>query len=176
MNKEIQVREKFYWKEVAGSIFERELQQVYEKIVYWQKNKFLVPRGKGGKRFINEITRLINLWAEDLPLENIIKAIHAMPSLLLQKPNKNSKATYNVVILERRLELLENGNIIELLNEGKLTQERSPTGERSKDIAKISVTFKELMQKDNINGLLKLLTNKISNGILPLTKETYIST
>ena len=28
------------------------------------------------------------------------------------------------------------------------------------------------MQKGNVNGALKLLTNKMSNGILPLTEET----
>ena len=32
--------------------------------------------------------------------------------------------------------------------------------------------FKHLMQKGNVNGALKLLTNNMSNGILPLTDET----
>ena len=31
--------------------------------------------------------------------------------------------------------------------------------------------FKHLMQKGNVNGALKLLTNNMSNGILPLTDE-----
>ena len=62
--------------------------------------------------------------------------------------------------------------MIELLNEGELIQERLPTGERSKEIAKISVKFKQLMHNGNVNGALKLLTNEMSNGILPLTEET----
>ena len=57
--------------------------------------------------------------------------------LLLQWSNKNSKAKVHVVALEWRLELWGNGNIIELLNEGVLIQERLSTGERSEDIAKI---------------------------------------
>ena len=73
--------------------------------------------------------------------------------------------------LERKLELWENGNM-KLLNEGQSIQERLPTGDRPKDIAKISVKFKELMQKGNVNGALKLLTNEMSNGILTLTEET----
>ena len=134
---------------------------------------FMVPSGGGGKRFIKEITRLINLWSENSPLESIaLKAIHIMPALLLQKPNKNSKAKDHVVALERRLNLWENGNIIELLNEGESIQERLPTGERYKDIAKISVKFKELIQKGNVHGAFKLLTKKMSNGILLLTVET----
>ena len=173
LNEEAQVREKFYWKEVPGSIFERDTQQVYDKMVYWQKNMFMVPSGGGGKKFIKEITRLINLWTDDSPLENIaLIAIHVIPALLIRKPNKNSKAKDHVAALEKRLELWENGNIIELLNEGESIQERLPTGERPNNMAKISVKFKELMQKDNVIGAVKLLTNEMSNGILPLTEKT----
>ena len=119
----------------------------------------MVPSGGRGKTFIKEITRLINLWTDDLLLENIaLKVIHNMLALLLQKPNKNSKAKDHVAALERRL---ENGNIIKLLNEEQSIQERLPTGETPKDIAKISVKFKELMQKGNVNGALKLLTNEM---------------
>ena len=119
----------------------------------------MVPSGGRGKTFIKEITRLINLWTDDSLLENIgLKVIHNMLALLLQKPNKNSKAKDHVAALERRL---ENGNIIKLLNEEQSIQERLPTGETPKDIAKISVTFKELMQKGNVNGALKLLTNEM---------------
>ena len=119
----------------------------------------MVPSGGSGKTFIKEITRLINLWTDDSLLENIaLKVIHNMLALLLQKPNKNSKAKDHVAALERRL---ENGNIIKLLNEEQSIQERLPTGETPKDIAKISVKFKELMQKGNVNGALKLLTNEM---------------
>ena len=38
--------------------------------------------------------------------------------------------------------LWENGNTIELVNEGEPVQERLPTGKRPKDIAKIYVKFK----------------------------------
>ena len=37
---------------------------------------------------------------------------------------------------------------------------------------KISVKFKELKQKGNVNGALKFLSNKMSNAILPLIEET----
>ena len=36
-------------------------------------------------------------------------------------------------------------------------------------IAKILMKFRILMSKGNVNGALKLLTNNMSNGILPLT-------
>ena len=40
------------------------------------------------------------------------------------------------------------------------------------NLQKISTKFKHLMRKGNVNGALKLLTNNMSNGILPLTDET----
>ena len=103
----------------------------------------MVPSGGDAKTFIKEITRLMNLWRYHSPLENIaLKVIHIMPALLLQKPDKNSKAKDHVAALEKRQELWENGNTIELLNEGEPVQERLPTGKRPKDIAKIYVKFK----------------------------------
>lgn len=46
-----------------------------------------------GKKFIDEITRLLHLLTSNMPLKNVVlKAIHVIPALLLQKPNKTSKA------------------------------------------------------------------------------------
>ena len=42
----------------------------------------------------------------------------------------------------------------------------------SMTIAKISIKFRILMSKGNVNGALKLLTNNMSDGILPLTDAT----
>ena len=40
------------------------------------------------------------------------------------------------------------------------------------NIEKLSSKFKELMQKSNVNGVLRSLTNNMSNGILPLSDKT----
>ena len=85
-----------------------------------------------------------HLWTADSPLENIaIKSIHVMSALLLQKPGKNLKAKDHVVALERRLKFSENWNITGLGKEGESIQERLPTGERSKSIAKVSFKCKK---------------------------------
>ena len=41
------------------------------------------------------------------------------------------------------------------------------------NLQKISMKCKHLIQRGNVSGALKLLTNKMSNGILPLTDETF---
>ena len=97
-----------------------------------------------------------HLWIANSPLENItLKSIHVMSTLLLQKPSKNSKAKDHVVALERRLKFSENGNITGLGKEGESIQERLPTGERSKNIAKVSFKCKKKkIQKSNVKGTL----------------------
>ena len=42
-----------------------------EKIVYWKKNIFLLPTGKGGRCFIDERAQLIDAWIRGSPLKNI---------------------------------------------------------------------------------------------------------
>ena len=127
----------------------------------------------GGEKNIDEVTRLLKLWIQDSPLKSIaLKAIHVMPALLLQKPSKNSKSKDHLVSLERRLKLWEEGDIRNLLHEGETIQERMKISERDMNIEKISLKFKNMMSKGNVNGALKLLTENMSNGILPLNDKT----
>ena len=135
-----------------------------QKTVYWRKNLFMVPTGTAGKKFINEATKMLNFWTVNSPLKLIaLKALHIMPALLLQKPSKTLKSKDHLAALSRRLELWDNGKISELLYNGN----------DEMNTAKISSKFKDLMQKGNVNGVLKLLTNNMSNRILPLIDETF---
>ena len=95
-----------------------------------------------------------------------------MPSLLLQKPSKSSKSKDHLNALERRLKLWNEGKLLDLLNKGLEIQSKIPNSKVAIDIGKISMKFKHLMQKGNVNGALKLLTNNMSNGVLPLNDAT----
>ena len=44
---------------------EQIISAIYNEIVYWRKNLFLLPSGKSGKYFISEGIRLINSWNND---------------------------------------------------------------------------------------------------------------
>ena len=171
-----QQHEDFYCNTVPGGVYQKDLEEACNQIVYRRKNIFTVPTGATGKKFINEISRLINLWTKDTPLKNIaLKAIHVMPALLLQKPSKASKAKDHLKALERRLRLWEEGNITELVNESKTIQERLPSINSQMNTEKLSSKFKQLMQKSNVMALInqfRLLTNNMGNGILPLSDET----
>ena len=126
----------------------------------------MLPTEAAAKKYITETTKLMNGWTNNLPLKDIaFKAIGIMPSLLLQKLSKTSKAKDHLKALERIIDLWSNGNIDELLFEGETIQSRKSIGELSKK-------FTLLMEKENVNGALKLLTSNISNGILPLDDKT----
>ena len=133
----------------------------------------MVPTGASGKKNINEITKLFDQWNNDTPLKSIaFEGIHVIPALLLQKSSEKSKARNHLVALERRLKLWDEGDINELLDECKEMQESLPSTNNPTNLQKTSMKFKHLMQRGNADGARKLLTNDMSNGILPLTDET----
>ena len=74
--------------------------------------------------------------------------------------------------MERRIDLLINGNIDELLFEGETIQSRLHHINTPKSTDELSKKFALLMEKGNVNGELKLLSSNISNDILPLDDKT----
>ena len=167
----LKVKKRFsriWWQEVLS----KRISNTYEKIVHW-KDLFILPSGVAGKRYVEEVTHIVALWIQDTPFKSIsLKAIHAMPLFLLQKPSKSSKVKDHLQALERRIKMLDEGDIVGLLYEGMTVQQRLRSDKEGVAIAKISLKFKNLMCKGNVNGPLKLLTDNMHSGILPLNKET----
>ena len=53
---------KIKWGAVEGEeAIKAKIKSVYEEIITWRKNLFLVPRGKAGTDFIKELTRIIKV-------------------------------------------------------------------------------------------------------------------
>ena len=60
----------------------------------------MLPSGKSGKSFIQELAKLYLSYAENCPLERIaMKACTVMQSLLLQKPFAKSKTKDHQLIV-----------------------------------------------------------------------------
>ena len=94
------------WSKTGNTISSNTINIIYDKVVFWRKNLFLLPSGSCGKRYVEETIRLLNEWIHGSPLNGIsFKAVMLMPNLLLQKPSKNSKSKDYQLALERRLEL-----------------------------------------------------------------------
>ena len=164
---------KYIWGKYKDHEFEKNLSQVYETVVFWRKNLLLLPSGKAGKKFIGEVSRLMSEWLHDSPLKDIaFKAIMVMPSLLLQKPSQKSKSKDHLRALERRLELWESGEVMELLKESDTIQKNMKATNKTTSINEISKKFTREMRKGNVHNAMKLLTNNMKNGVLPLNKKT----
>ena len=80
-----------------------------------------------------------------MPLQDVaFKAIMVMPSLLLQKPARNSKSKDHLEALNRRLNLLKEGELTELLIEGETIQKSLSDSESIKTIAELSKKLKTI--------------------------------
>ena len=75
---------RFEWGDYKEPEFVKMLNTVYDKVMFWRKNIFLLPSGRSGKLYIEETTRLINSWTHKSPLQDVaLKAIMVMSNLLL---------------------------------------------------------------------------------------------
>ena len=164
---------KYIWGKYKDHEFEKHLSQVYEIAMFWRKNLFLLPSGKAGRKFIGEVSRLMSEWLHDSPLKDIaFKAIMVMPSLLLQKPSQKSKSKDHLRALVRRLELWESGEVMELLKVSDTIQKNMKATNKTTSINEISKKQTREMRKGNVHNAMKLLTNNMKNGDLPLNKKT----
>ena len=98
-----------------------------------------------------------------------------MSNLLLQKPSRNSNLKDHLAALERRLHLLKEGELTELLIEGETIQKSLRDSKRTTTIVELSKQFKNYMKKGNVNAVLKLLSNNMKDGILPLSIQALNS-
>ena len=64
------------WGEYTNKQFEENVSSIYNNIIYWRRNIFLLPAGKNGICFKDETTRLIDTWVRGSPLKNIALRIH----------------------------------------------------------------------------------------------------
>ena len=104
-----------------------------------EKKSVPVTIWKTGKKFIGEVSGLMSEWLHDSPLKDIaFKAIMVMPSLLLQKPSQKSKSKDHLRALERRLELWESGEVMELLKESDTIQKNMKATNKTTSINEIS--------------------------------------
>ena len=91
----------YKWGEYTNKQLEENGSSIYEKIVYWKRNIFLLPISKSGRCFTDKTTRLIHSSLKNVALN----AVMIIPSLLLQKPSKTLKTKDHTKALERKLQL-----------------------------------------------------------------------
>ena len=77
----------------------QELDHCYNTIVTWRKNFFLIPRVNASKKFICELTRLINSFNNNTIMKEVaLKAVRVFMPIILQKPAKKLKGQRSLSI------------------------------------------------------------------------------
>eukprot|EP00116_Pleurobrachia_bachei_P006789 sb/3467051/ len=111
------------WGELNAEELYQKFNTLAPTISTWSPNLFMVPFGTVGRAFIDELTRLGNLFANSPAAEcYALSALTLAPSLMLQKPSKKSKNAEHKELLERRLKMWKNGQFDELFKEAKAIQ------------------------------------------------------
>ena len=139
---------------MEGTEFRDVIDNAYEEIIKWRKNLFKLPSGKAGKCFVKELTYWLEQYNKNTKFQGVaIKVFMTLPSLLLQKSSKNSKAKEHTSKLEERMKLWNDGKINKLLKEGQNIQKKllSSKSRSPEDNARI---FSGLMFKGKINAAL----------------------
>ncbi len=146
------------------------LNTTYSEVVHWRPNYFKVPQGNVGTSFVCEIARLFKAFASGSALESVaLKAATVLPILLLQKPSRNSKAKLHTICLKRRLKNWLDGDLDQLIFEGRTIQNRLPKQYAPPLAAeRLANRFAKLMFQGKVKAALDLLSDKVNAGTLGL--------
>lgn len=143
----------------------------YDEIARWKKNVFLVPYGKIGRDFIDQVTSHINDWNNSSDNYHVsLKAAFVLLAVGLQKPGPKSKAKEHQDALSKRLVLWREGEISKLLRECRMIQGRigKLKGSAPPDKSKV---FAKLVLEGQINAALRFVSESSSGGVLTLTDD-----
>ena len=147
--------------------------EIFDKSTHWRRNIFSLPSGKVGKDFINEMTKLIDLWCnKDTDAKFMLYGLMILPKLILQKHTKNPNAKNIKQTMSRRLELWKEEKFYDLFTEALAIQTRIKEPKTISNDEDILMSFRRLMSNGKINAAMKVLENTNGTGILPINNDT----
>ena len=156
---------------IPGNEFAETIDNIYNEIIHWRKNLFKLPSGKASKLFITELTTWLEHFNKNSDFQMIaMKVFMTLPSLILQKPSKNSKSKEHLKKVELRMTAWKDGKIDEILNECRDIQKKLLSSKRP-PVKDLSRTFAKLMFQGKISAALKMLTDDNQAGVHDVTKE-----
>ena len=148
------------------------IENVYSEIVSWDKNIMILPRGKVGKAFINELSRLISLFTLKSAWEVVaLSLVHIFVPLMLQKPSAKSKAKDNTKYLSSRLDQWSQGNVNAILSECREIQRKIKRINQTKNF-NIRKLFCQRMLEGKVGQATRLIDNENRTGLLPVNDDT----
>ena len=134
----------FTWGSMDSQSFCHALEATYQEVVHWRSNCFKIPNGNVTKKFV------------------------------LQKPSKTSKSKDHVSCIERRLHLWMDGNLNDLVLEGRAIQQRLNGKQLSTDTSKTdgrsAYSFANFMFNGKTKNALDMLSGRGKGRLLHLSE------
>ena len=164
---------KIKWGKMEGEeTIKGTISSIYDEIIKWRKNLFMVPRGKAGTDFIKEVSRLIRLFTTPTKWTRIAMAkVHVFIPLMLQKPSSNSKAKEHSKYLEKRLKQWSTGDLKSIMAENREIQKKLKRSQEKKTESK-EKNFCKLMFLGKVSQAMKFINNEDNTrGVHSLSKE-----
>ena len=76
-------------------MFLKKLNLIYGIIIYHKKNLYMLPTGRAGKDYLDEITRLLNAWIRDSNMKHItFKAIMELSHITKTQSQLKSEGSF----------------------------------------------------------------------------------
>ena len=118
---------------------------------------------------MSELARLYKAFASSSAMESIaMKAAVVLPILMLQKPSSKSKVKEHSTCLERRMKCWLDGDLKDLLSEGRTIQRRIPKSSTRDNEQRLARSFANLMFEGKTKAAIRLLTEQARGGVLRL--------
>lgn len=135
------------WGNHTKEDIHHKIDAIYDEIVLWRRNLFMLPSGAAGKKFVSETTKWIEYWKHDvIDFKDIaLKVLMVMPAVLLQKPTFKSTSKEHSQCLSRRLTQWESGDFDALLCETCIIQGKLPSNLKHLSEECLAKTFAKLM-------------------------------
>ena len=100
-----------------------------------------------------------------------MKAAVVLPTLLLQKPSSKSKAKEHSACLDVWLSTWLDGNLNDLLLEGRTIQQHIPKSQPEDSQKRLARSFANLMFEGKTKAAIRLLTEEAKSGLLHLSDQ-----
>ena len=95
----------FEWRERDGTLFTDDLNEVYEEKVFWRRTHFMLPFGNAGKKYIKEVSWLLNAWTHE------IKSLLLESETIQQNLTSNNNPKNVAIVLKKFSKLTIKGKI-----------------------------------------------------------------
>ena len=140
---------------------------------------FLVPSGKAGKQFVQEIINFLSAYTQRSAKESVaMEAVMVASTTLLQKPHAKSDCKEHVKALERRLKAWADGEIDGLMREGRTIQDQLNQflsfKHHQEKTSHVVSTFAKLVMQGKIHAAHRFTAEGHAAGILDLHRRTLL--